>query len=113
MSDKKINLTALTVMKEIEDFLMASANPVDQLVFSSLPLRHKLITRILASVPNRYKVFKNLQELNDKSLNCSHSPLEERLLIESLISQNISAILLESYSEYNSLNLSHKILISQ
>lgn len=113
MSDKKINLTALTVMKEIEDFLMASANPVYQLVFSSLALRHKLITRILACVPHRYKVFKNLQELNDKSLNCLHSPLEERLLIESLISQNISTILLESYSEYNSEILSQKILISQ
>ncbi len=112
MTDKKINLTALIVMKEIEDFLMASDNPVYQLMFSSFSLRYQLITRVLACIPHRYQVISNLQELTDKSLNCSHKPLEERLLIESLISQNISTLLLEAYQEFNNQNLLQKDLVS-
>ncbi|MGB3404681.1 MAG: hypothetical protein WBA77_18495 [Microcoleaceae cyanobacterium] len=110
MTDKKINLTALMVMKEIEDFLMASDNPAYHLIFSSLALRNKLLTGVLACIPNRYKQVKNLQDLTDKSLNCSHKPLEERLLIESVINQNISMILLESYEELNEQNIRQKIL---
>jgi hypothetical protein len=113
MTDQKINLTALIVMKEVEDFLMASENSVYQLVFSDLSLRNKLIRRVLACVPNRYRVIKNLQDLTDKCLNCSHKPLEERLFIESLISQNISTILLEIYQNFDSKNLPHKTFISQ
>lgn len=113
MTDKKINLTALIVMKEIEDFLMASDNPVYQLVFSDLSLRNQLITRVLACVPHRYKVFKNLQDLTDKCLNCSHKPLEERLFIESLISQNISTLLLETYQNFNYKNLPQETLMSR
>jgi hypothetical protein len=110
MTDKKINLTALMVMKEIEDFLMASDNPVDRLIFSDVSLRNNLIKRVLACIPNRYKQVKNLQDLTDKSLNCSHKPLEERLMIESVIRQNISIILLESYQDLNQQNLRQKIL---
>jgi hypothetical protein len=113
MTDTKINLTALIVMKEIEDFLMASDNPVYQLVFSDLSLRNQLIARVLACVPHRYKVIKSLQDLTEKSLNCSHKPLEERLLIESLISQNISTLLLETYQEWNHQHLAQETLVSQ
>jgi hypothetical protein len=113
MTDKKINLTALIVMKEIEDFLIASDNPVYQLVFSDLSLRNQLIKRVLTCIPHRYKVIKELQDLTDKCLNCSHKPLEERLLIESLISQNISAILLETYQDFNSQNCLQETFVSQ
>ena len=109
-TDKKINLTALIVMKEIEDFLMASDNPACRLILSDLSLRNHLIKRVLACIPHRYKVIKNLQDLTDKCLNCDHKPLEERLLIECLISQNISIILLESYQELNQTNSFQEIL---
>ncbi|MGB3535023.1 MAG: hypothetical protein WBA13_16115 [Microcoleaceae cyanobacterium] len=112
MTDKKINLTALIVMKEIEDFLMASDHPVYQVFFSSLPLRNQLITRVLACIPHRYKVVKSLQALTDNSLNCSHTPLQERLLIEDLISQIISTIILESYQEINPHKLLEELVIT-
>jgi hypothetical protein len=113
MTDQKINLTALIVMKEVEDFLMASDNPVYQLIFSDLSLRNQLITSVLACVPNRYRVIKNLQDLTDKCLNFSHKPLEERLFIESLIIKNISIILLENYQEFKLKSLQDKTVVSQ
>lgn len=93
MCETIINLTAILVSRELEDFFSEyhQESPFG-ILFSRPYFRNRLIAKILSQIPNRHVVVGDTETLanhSDYLLSC----LEEKLTIEQLIKQSIPAIL--------------------
>jgi hypothetical protein len=106
MFPKIINLTLQLVIKEIEDILEHYPEHPYQIAFSINELRQQLITHVMKQIPNYYAIIENVQDLPEDP-RCLYASSEEQVLLENLICNSITDVLLE-----NTDLISHRITSS-
>ena len=96
MLDKKIDLTQLCALKEIQFTLVESVEYEGNFILQNSFYKQQIIEYILSNLNHRYFIVKNLTEIPKKASDIlPHCPIEEKIAIRQLMQLKMSQIVRE------------------